>query len=640
MISASSGARGTSSLPPYVPLKESESSARYLSMNELNFLRNTLCYTQEATGNGVLQNPYLRMDGRRLDQAQSFQLQFLRWENGASCTVACGGGSGLSRTHTGRTRVTCRCVGEILSPPPNLERPSEGSVAVSVELSPAASLSYRPTATISSATSNAMGAGSIASLDDHQKTQSVRLVRTIERVLADVLDKEALCIVPGQFVWSIRLHVTVLDNTGGGNLVDASVTAAVAALRHYRQPIVETNDTGSSSASSASSFPQIIPSHLKEPSPLPLHHTPLSVTLGVIHHQQPLTHPNAIHEAPSSVSFLVDPDPREELVVSGLLTVAGNVHGEICLFDYRYTAMMKQSASGGNTSSGSVTNTNEANVGHSLTLPRLVRDGGRRAIALIQSRCNTLEKALQEADEKASTELLQRYRQQVSSSEPSSLLSLKGIFDQDEPMTDDMGSAQVTSTPLQDDSAVDEAYRRRALDYSIGHVAHKVREDANEKPLPLPPKPPSVEQQASQLLAAMLQSIQASSEASTAEPTAILDSASATPGKDSQSNEFDLTKRQDPVAEQPLPAPTSADITPEPLIPNAAMRLDSDEEETTTQLQSEFTNSSATTGTAHHRAPSTSNDEIVRADDAGDDEIDLAAAIKKKKGAKKPKPKG
>ena len=84
--------------------------------------------------------------------------------------------------------------------------------------------------------------------------------------------------------------------------MDAAVMAAIASLRHYRKPHVDLvgggggdgnsdgrttneNTTSSSSgaaAASAITTPILIPSHLKEPTPLPLHHTPLSISFAFI----------------------------------------------------------------------------------------------------------------------------------------------------------------------------------------------------------------------------------------------------------------------------------------------------------------------------------------------------------------------
>ncbi|EEC43406.1 predicted protein, partial [Phaeodactylum tricornutum CCAP 1055/1] len=234
----------------------------------------------------------LRTDGRVWNQLRSSRLSLTRWENGATCTTQWGKG----------TRVSCTCTAELL--PPNPDRPNEGMVALSVDLSPSASTAFRQAAPV---------------------TTGGSILRSLERVLltGGALDTEALCVTPQYWVWKLSLAVTVLDD--GGNLMDASVLAALAALRHYRKPHVELAAEGSNSGVP----PRWIQSDLKEPVPLPLHHTPLSISFALLPHDTA-----AQSTASAKVTLLVDPDAREELVSVGTLSIAMNVHGEVCLLDF------------------------------------------------------------------------------------------------------------------------------------------------------------------------------------------------------------------------------------------------------------------------------------------------------------------
>ncbi|XP_062114196.1 uncharacterized protein LOC133825245 [Humulus lupulus] len=45
------------------------------------------------------------------------------------------------------------------------------------------------------------------------------------------VDTESLCVLPGKFVWAIRIDLHILDN--GGNLVDIANIAALAALMTF-----------------------------------------------------------------------------------------------------------------------------------------------------------------------------------------------------------------------------------------------------------------------------------------------------------------------------------------------------------------------------------------------------------------------
>ena len=47
------------------------------------------------------------------------------------------------------------------------------------------------------------------------------------------VDTEALCVLAGKLVWSVRVELRILDN--GGNATDVASIAAVAALRNYRR---------------------------------------------------------------------------------------------------------------------------------------------------------------------------------------------------------------------------------------------------------------------------------------------------------------------------------------------------------------------------------------------------------------------
>ena len=121
----------------------------------------------------------------------------------------------------------------------------------------------------------------------------------------------------------------------------------------------------------------MIPSIVKEATPLPLHHTPLSISFGLIPADDAVNSTSST----SIVAALIDPTDREELVQSGSLTIAMNVHSEICLLDY-----------GG---------------GCELT-PNKLRQCWKVAETAIKNLCQLLETALIKADEQAQKERLQR----------------------------------------------------------------------------------------------------------------------------------------------------------------------------------------------------------------------------------------
>ncbi|ORZ41665.1 ribosomal protein S5 domain 2-type protein [Catenaria anguillulae PL171] len=111
--------------------------------------------------------------------------------------------------------------------------------------------------------------------------------RTIEKCLrrSRAIDTEGLCIVAGQQVWHVRVDVRVLDNDG--NMVDCACLAALAALLHFRRPDVTVTNGGSDVTV----------------------HSMLEKNLAI---------------------NLIDPNLLEEAEKDGTLTIASNVHREIC----------------------------------------------------------------------------------------------------------------------------------------------------------------------------------------------------------------------------------------------------------------------------------------------------------------------
>ncbi|KAJ1960224.1 3'-5'-exoribonuclease [Dipsacomyces acuminosporus] len=128
----------------------------------------------------------------------------------------------------------------------------------------------------------------------------------IERVVRQsrAIDTEALCILAGEKVWSVRVDLHFLDH--GGNLIDAASIAAISALRHFRRPDVTVDGE------------EAIIHDVRERNPVPLsvHHTPICVTFGFFDAAGDLT--------------LLDPSLIEEQVQVASYTVTLNAHREIC----------------------------------------------------------------------------------------------------------------------------------------------------------------------------------------------------------------------------------------------------------------------------------------------------------------------
>lgn len=190
-----------------------------------------------------------------------------------------------------RTRAAATASVTAITPAP--ERPAEGSVIITVELSPASGEAAARMA--------ASGARSEA---------GAALRASVERVVRDsrALDVDALCIVAGARVWAVRVHVDVLADDG--NALDAAVLAAAAALLHARRPDV-----------TVSGRDVIVHSpDEREPLPLPVHHVPIAVSFALF---------RAVDTEADDVSAL-DPTRREMLAAAGALTLACNAQGEVC----------------------------------------------------------------------------------------------------------------------------------------------------------------------------------------------------------------------------------------------------------------------------------------------------------------------
>jgi exosome complex component RRP45 len=552
----------------YIPVRD-DAGLKSLSTVERTFIQD--CALQS-----------LRADGRRWNQLRPRALQLTRSENNATATVLWGTS----------TRVTAVCTAELLPPLHDDHRAStEGIVSLSVDLSPSASTSFRhchPAAT-SASNSNNNRASLVA--DPEQKLLTNRILRCLERTIlvGGALDTEALCVVPGQWIWKLVVCVTVVD-AAGGNLVDASTLACMAALRHYRKPQVELH-VGGNNQSGSSAPPRLIPADTKEPTPLPLHHTPLSVSFALL----PLDESSAAADMQQTRVFaLVDPDAREGLVMSRgatSLTISLNVHGELCLLDF-----------GG---------------GCELTPFEIKECASLAKECVSNTLCPQLEQALAQADEQALQERLDRLTKHQFTAQDLPPLpedTIDGVaFLQHCPeskVESDIDSDRVEAEKALHEA--DEALRRQALDYNLGHMPARVRDNKSLESSRQP-------NQNSALLNAMLLSVQGQS--SQADTLVQLPSdAREDDGMDVDDEVPIKSMPESPITESNQTSALKS--TTQATESNPTCALDSDEEESTMQLISEFDSSAPLTTTPV--VP-----ETLAIDD--DDVDDLAAAIKNKK---------
>jgi exosome complex component RRP45 len=458
-----------------------------------------------------------------------------------------------------------------------------------------ASTSFGHTRPATTTPGHLIASGQLSSItDEAQKLLSNLILRSLERTLliGGALDTEALCVQAGTWVWRLNVHVTVLDDAG--NLVDATVLAAMAGLRHYRKPQVQIRGEDAS--------PQIIHSNVREPTPLPLHHTPLSISFALIHADDASL---AFSSCTSKVAALVDPTDREELVQTGSISLAMNIHSEVCLLDFGGGCELQ---------------------------PNQLKQCWNLAEKAILQLCQMLEETLGEADTKAQQERLQRLQasggtalttytnnnMMPTDSVPFAKDSIGQDFMEVDTQTDwkDV-SADVESAEAQINEE-EEAYRLQALDYAVGHVAAQVKERKKSGGTTNSNKPGS-------LLAAMLQSAQQSA-------VCVMASSDTVPAEGSketvsmgnngvEKKDISISNDDDDAAQDEFEQ-FAKKATNAPKKQPIAMDSD-DEEETTALLTSEF---QATPN------PDTTKKPVIEINNNNNDDIDdLAMAIKKKK---------
>lgn len=258
-----------------------------------------------------------------------------------------------------------------------------------------------------------------------QRLESNRLLRILERTLliGGSIDAEALCVQSGVWVWRLVVDVSLVTDAGNG--LDACVLAVVAALRHFRLAQVDTIEEQTGGEDTFREM-QIIDSDEKEPTPLPLHHTPVTATFAFFSDKSGAT---------STVSALIDPTDREELAADGIVTWSYNKYGEMCCLDFP--------------------------GGCELSVEQLMSSsdvGKKRCIEI----CEMLETALVEAESKAEKERMERLKKNAKS------LGIEPMSSVDDVMDVDADNA--------DAKAEDEEYRKLALDYASGHIAASVKD--------------------------------------------------------------------------------------------------------------------------------------------------------------------
>jgi exosome complex component RRP45 len=241
----------------------------------------------------------------------------------------------------GGSRALCVVKGQVVAP--FIDRPGEGFLNFSVDTTQLSPLC---------------------------KVSDVELTRLLERSIkdSDAIDCESLCLISGEQVWAITCAVKLLDS-GGGNIIDVCIMAAMAALRAFRKPEVSIETVGMGIVTERPVMRTIFDSNHADVSyPLPLHHTVVPITVGffkinesLLNHENPDTHfqsavrksggllfPDSLSSSSSSsggssggagsgagqpnsgLAVVVDPSMEEMRAMDGYITFCINAHMEIC----------------------------------------------------------------------------------------------------------------------------------------------------------------------------------------------------------------------------------------------------------------------------------------------------------------------
>ncbi|KAG8947957.1 hypothetical protein FRC04_010154 [Tulasnella sp. 424] len=212
----------------------------------------------------------LRTDGRALLESRNIELVF-------------GEELGMVECKLGKTRVFADVSATIVRP--RQDRPYEGLLTISSEISPMASSVYE--------------AG-------RPSDEEVAITRMLEKVIkrSGAVDLESLCILAGQRVWHIRLTLHFLSDEG--NMLDCGCLAGITALRHFRRPEVEVIGE------------EVIVHSPEERAPmvLSMHHTPICITFALFE---------------DSASPVLDPSHLETQLATTTVHLALNAQKELCV---------------------------------------------------------------------------------------------------------------------------------------------------------------------------------------------------------------------------------------------------------------------------------------------------------------------
>jgi exosome complex component RRP42 len=207
-----------------------------------------------------------RLDGRGLTDFRNIQINKGLIKNA----------EGSAKIHLGKTEILAGVKIEVGRPFSDL--PNMGVLTVNAELTPIASPSFEP---------------------GPPNENAIELARVVDRGIREskVVDLETLCLIPGKKVFVIFLDICVINH--GGNLIDSSSMASLAALLNTKLPNYEIEND-----------------EIK----LKSGHTQLNI----------MNYPVSFTFAKIGSELLVDPIFEEENVMDARLTVTFDKDEKIC----------------------------------------------------------------------------------------------------------------------------------------------------------------------------------------------------------------------------------------------------------------------------------------------------------------------
>ena len=176
----------------------------------------------------------------------------------------------------------------------------------------------------------------------NNSANNVPLESWLQRLLLQILDREQLGIVPGKAAFGLDVTVVAL-NPSGGNIRDACLLAAMAALQSAVLPSIVVQDGRVYMLESDEMLEQI-PSTLASFSSraLSLPVLPLPLSMGVITMKVPneSDDDNSQQQQEEKEYWLVDPTREEEMICDGIITVVVDGYNPEDILNMEYQGMI------------------------------------------------------------------------------------------------------------------------------------------------------------------------------------------------------------------------------------------------------------------------------------------------------------